>query len=332
MIEIDGSLGGGQILRTSLSLSAISKKPFRITNIRIKRNNPGLKYQHLTAVNSIKEFCNAEVKGNELNSLNLEFYPGNIKPGKYKFDIGTAGSTTLVFQTLLPAAILQDKETILEIKGGTANPLAPPALELNEVFLFFLEKLGIKVKLEVIKEGFTPLGDGLIKAIIYPNNKIEELNLIENEEIIETHVYAVTSESLRERNISGRLVKGFRSSFNVETKIKSEKIYVKTASPGCYIHANSIFKNYKLGYTILGEKNKTAEQVGKECAQKLSFEINLNATVDSFTADQLLIYMALKGKGKIKTSKITDHIKSNMEVIEKFLDVKFKIEDNIISL
>src|SRR3989338_5053705 len=127
MIKIDGSYGGGQLLRTALSLSALTKKPFTIINIRGKREKAGLQRQHLTAVNSIANICNAKIKGNELHSKELEFTPYEVIPGKYSFDIGTAGSTTLVLQTLLPPLIFADKNSIIEITGGTANPLAPPA-------------------------------------------------------------------------------------------------------------------------------------------------------------------------------------------------------------
>ena len=153
MITIDGANAGGQCLRTSLSLSTLTQKPFKIINIRKKRSNSGLQKQHLTAVNAIAKICNAKLKGNELNSTELEFIPSKIIPGNYKFDIGTAGSTTLVLQTLLPALIFDtDKKSNIEIIGGTANPLAPPALNIKEVFLWHLNKLGINVELKIEKE------------------------------------------------------------------------------------------------------------------------------------------------------------------------------------
>ena len=168
MIEIDGSLGGGQLLRTALSLSMITLSPFKIVNVRKKRENPGLQAQHLTAVNAAKKISNAEVEGDLMNSTELIFKPKRITGGKYDFDIGTAGSTTLVFQTLLPALVHAEKESEVSIEGGTANPLAPPALEIREVFWWYLEKFGVKVDFEILKEGFYPKGGGKIGFKVKP--------------------------------------------------------------------------------------------------------------------------------------------------------------------
>lgn len=326
MIQIDGSIGGGQILRTSLSLSTLTQKSFRMINIRGKREKSGLQHQHLTAVNSIAEICNAKVKGDVPHSHELEFIPSEVISGNYKFDIGTAGSTTLVLQTLLPPLIFTDHESTVEIIGGTANPLAPPALDVREVFLKVLKNLGINVNLEIIREGFYPKGNGKIKATIYPCKQLNEFefNNIESKEI---NLFAVASKELKEREVAKRLIKGFKLNFHMEYKITGHESYVDTLSPGCYIHANL---SNQIGTSILGEKSKKAEDIGKECAVKLLEEINSQANADHFTCDQLLLYMAIKGSGKMKVSQITDHMKTNISVIEKFLDVKFKIKNNII--
>ncbi|MBI2148261.1 RNA 3'-phosphate cyclase [Candidatus Woesearchaeota archaeon] len=332
MIEIDGSIGGGQILRTALSLSALTQKTFKIINIRGKRENAGLQHQHLTAVNSISKICNAQIKGNELHSKELEFTPNNVTPGSYKFDIGTAGSTILVLQTLLPPLIFAKEKSTLEITGGTANPLAPPALDIKEVFLWHLEKIGIDVKLEIEKEGFYPKGGGEIKVIINTCKEIKELNLLEHHKgnYEETKIIAVCSKELKEREVAKRMIKGFKLNFPIQNKILSEELYAETLSPGCYIHANYNYEDHKIGMSVLGEKSKKAEDIGKECALKLLEEMKTGASTDHFTADQLLIYMAIKGSGKLKVSQITDHMKTNIQIIEKFLDVKFNIKDNVI--
>ena len=335
MIIIDGSIGGGQILRTSLSLSALTQKPFKIKNIRSKRSNPGLQNQHLTSVNSIAQICNAKVIGNILNSKELEFFPNKVVPGNYKFDIGTAGSTTLVLQTLLPPLIFDtNQQSNVSVIGGTANPLAPPALEIKEVFLWHLKNLGININLEIEKEGFYPKGGGKIKVKINPAEILNEIKLQTSDKskhYDETNVIAICSKELKEKNVAKRMIDGFKLNFPVKENIKTKEIYVETLSPGCYLHANYNYGYiYKIGMTILGEKTKKSEDVGKECAIKLLEEMKSGENLDSFTADQLLIYLAIKGSGKIRTSKITDHIKTNIETIEKFLDVKFTIKDNII--
>ncbi len=332
MITIDGSSGGGQLLRSSLSLSALTKKPFRMTNIRAKRKNPGLQRQHLTAVNAISKICNAKVSGNEIHSKEIEFIPSKVVSGNYKLDIGTAGSTTLVLQTLLPPLIFAEDKSEIEITGGTANPLAPPVFDIKEVFLWHLEKIGIKADVEIIKEGFYPKGGGKIMAIIYPAKEIKELKLQDTKEghYEETKITAVSSDELRIKNVCGRMIKGFKLNFPVGIRINSEENYAKTMNPGCYIHANYSYNGCKIGMSVLGEMTKKSEDLGRECAVKLLEEIKAGATTDHFTADQLLIYMAIKGAGKMRVSQITEHMKTNVDVIKKFLDVKFIISNNII--
>ncbi|MBS3168001.1 RNA 3'-phosphate cyclase [Candidatus Woesearchaeota archaeon] len=334
MIIIDGSIGGGQILRSSLSLSVLTQKPFKIINIRKKRSNSGLQRQHLTAVNSIAEICKAKVKGNELDSTELEFIPSKVNSGNYKFDIGTAGSTTLVLETILPPLIFAINEpSNISIIGGTANPLAPPALDIREVFLWHLKNLGIDINLEIEKEGFYPKGGGIIKAKIVSCKELKEIKLQEpnhGQHYEETNVIAVCSKELKEKEVAKRMIKGFKLNFPIKENIKNEEIYTNTLSPGCYLHASYCYNGCKLGMSVLGEKTKKSEDIGKECALKLKEEMKSGENVDSFTADQLLIYMAIKGSGEIRVSKITDHTITNIQTIEKFLDVKFKIKDNII--
>ncbi|MEW6062941.1 MAG: RNA 3'-terminal phosphate cyclase [Nanoarchaeota archaeon] len=329
MIEIDGSKGGGQLLRSSLSLSAITKKPFKITNIRGMREKGGLQHQHLTAVNAIAEICNAKVKGNTLHSRELEFIPGDVKGGYYRFDIGTAGSTTLVLQTILPALLREERESTIEVKGGTANPMAVPIYDFRHVFLWYLKMLGINTMLSVVRHGFYPAGGGKIILNVKPCAKLNELNLIERKELDKICIYSVASKSLEKNKVAERLIDGFKKYFkdnneSLETKIS----YVDTLSPGCFICAVADYGNSRLGYTALGKLGVKAEDIGKECTYGLLDEIKSNATVDHFTADQLLLYIALANGGSFTTSRITNHIKTNIEIIEKFIDVKFEIKEN----
>ena len=326
MIHIDGSIGGGQILRTSLSLSALTSKSFKIINIRNKRPNPGLQNQHLTAVNAVSKICHAEVKGNILHSQELEFIPSKVVSSDYKFDIGTAGSTTLVLQTLLPPLLFSQNKSHIEIIGGTANPLAPPALDIKEVFLKVLEKLGVDIELELVKEGFYPKGGGNIKVIINPVKNLKNFNFssVNSKEI---SLFAVSSHSLKDRDICKRLIKGFKANFPIDYRITFHESYIPSLNPGCYIHANI---SNQIGMSVLGEKTLTSEDVGKDCALKLIKEISSSSTFDIFTSDQLLIYLGICGSGSFKVSDVSDHMNSNIEVIEKFLDVKFSIEDNVI--
>lgn len=330
MIEINGSIGGGQILRTSLSLSMITQKPFKITNIRKNRSNPGLQHQHLTAVNSSQKICNAIIKGNILHSTELEFKPNKIIPGNYEFNIGTAGSTTLVLQTLLPALINADKQSTITIIGGTENPLAPPSYDFKHLFLGQLKHLGINTELEIIKHGYYPKGGGKLILKIQPLKQIKEINITETSEVEKIDVHIESSTSLQKALVSERILEGFKKNFKTDYTIHKHLLYSESLSPGCYIHCHIHYEKAKPGITILGERNKKAEDVGKEAAIKLQGLINSKAPIDEHTADQLLIYMAIKGSGKLLTNKITEHTLTNIKIIEKFTDVKFYIINNLI--
>ena len=327
MIEIDGKYSGGQTLRTALSLSAITKIPFKMTNIRGKRENPGLQLQHLTAVNAMGEICDAHVEGNNLRSNELEFTPGEVKGGKYKFDIQSAGSATLIFQALLPVLLFAEKESEVEVRGGTANPLAPPALEIKEVFLYFLKKAGIEVEFEILEEGFYPKGGGRIKFKVNPVKKLRELSLLERGSYLKTEIIALASEELEKADVASRITEGVRANVLMEKNVLTEEIYKKTLSPGCYVHVNGEFENTKLGFTVLGERGKKAEDVGRECAKGFLEIVNSDATADRFTADQLLMYLALAGGGCFVTDHVTDHLRTNASLIERFLPVRFKIKE-----
>lgn len=330
MIEIDGSIGGGQILRTSLSLSMITQKPFKIINIRKTRSNPGLQHQHLTAVNSAQKICDAEVKGNILHSTELEFNPNKIIPDNYEFNIGTAGSTTLVLQTLLPALINADKHSTIAITGGTENPMAPPSYDFKHLFLGQLKHLGIQTELEIIKHGYYPKGGGKLILKIQPLKQIKEINLTEAKNLEKIDVHIESSTSLQKARVSERILEGFQKHFKGNYAIHKHLLYSEALSPGCYIHCHIHYEKAKPGITILGERNKKAEEVGKEAAIKLQELIDSKAPVDEHTADQLLIYMALKGSGRLLTNKITEHTLTNIKIIEKFLDIKFYMMDNLI--
>lgn len=330
MIKIDGTHSGGQTLRTSLSLSVLTQKPFKIIKIRGKREKPGLQNQHLTAVNAISKICNAQVKGNSLHSKELEFIPSKITPGNYTFDIGTAGSTILVLQTLLPPLLFAKQKSVLKITGGTSNPLAPPAFYIKAVFLQLLKLMNVEIIVNVEKEGFVPKGGGQVLAKIMPCKKLKPLFLTDRGKLEKIHVFAVSSQSLREKDVAQRLLNGFASVIGDD--LETHKQYVTSLDPGCFITGIAKYEKTLMGYTSLGKLGVKSEDVGKECANNLLSEINSNCTVDYFTADQLLIYMALSKQGKIIPSKITEHIKANIEIIEKFLDVKFEIKNNEISV
>jgi len=319
MIEIDGSYGrgGGQILRTAIALSAITEKPFKITNIR---SGKGLKAQHLTGIKAVEKLTDGKLKNANIGSKEIEFIPGKIKAGDYKFDVGTAGSISLVLQSLVPACIHADDEIVLEIIGGTHVKWSPTANYFQHIFCDFLDKMGIPIYIEILKYGFYPKGGGKIRVSIEPS-KLKPLNLTERGKLIRHDVWSIATENLKKRNVAERQLESAKKYF----KFENETIeYVKSLSTGSSIHIHSHFENCRLGCDILGEIGKLAENVGKECANLLKRQLDTNACLDRWMADQILPFLAL-AKGKISVTEITNHCLTNIWVIEKFLPVKFTV-------
>jgi RNA 3'-terminal phosphate cyclase (GTP) len=333
MIIIDGSYleGGGQILRTAVALSAITGKSLKVTNIRKGRKIPGLQHQHLTAIEAAARLCNADVRNVKLGSTDIEFLPKEIQGGEYKIDIGTAGSITLVLQTLVPICMFADKETTLEIIGGTDVAWSPTIHDFKNLFLNYLEMLGMQREkdfdLGIEKYGFYPKGGGLVKFMIRPFKNLKELDATQRGKLERIDMISVASESLRSAKVAERQLKGAESLKDIG---KKEAIYGQTLSPGSSIHIHAHFDNCKLGASRLGELGKKAELVGEECAALLRKQIDKNACFDEWMADQILPYMALSGNAKSSVAHISDHCKTNMWVIEKFLPPKFNIEGDVI--
>ena len=332
MLEIEGSYleAGGQILRTALGLSALTKKPFHIVNIRKGRKDQGLKEQHLQAVRAMKKLCNAEVKGDFLKSTELTFIPNEITNKNLNIYISTAGSAGLVLQALLIPSV--DIDIKIKIKGGaTYGRYALPIDHLQTVLLALLKRFGYSCKLEVIREGFYPKGGAIVK-VHSKIGKLRPIILEELGELKEIQIYSVASRELEKRDVVNRQVKSAKKilfkKFNLP--IKEKRYYDKTLSRGSGIQINLVAKNSIIGSNSLGELSKSAEKVGEEAALNLINEYEKGAIVDRYTTDQLLPYMAIVGKGRIKTSGITNHIKTNAWLIEKFLDINFNINNNTI--
>ena len=331
MIKIDGSCleGGGQILRTSIALSAITGKPVTVDNIRAGRPKPGMSAQHLAAVKAAAEMCSAKLEGATLRSTKITFNPGKIKGGSYRFDVGTAGAITLVLQALVPIACYAEKPSLLTITGGTDVSWSPTIDFFQHVFCDCAKQLGLNIEVKIPQRGFYPKGGGTVKIKIEPA-KPKPINIVKQGKLEKIDLHAVTSESLRKAQVCERMIEGFKS-VCPEKNISEHISYVKALSPGANLHAHAHHENLKLASTVVGKRGVPAESVGKECARKLAEEMRSGATVDHRLADQLMIFMALaSGNSEIKTSRISNHIKTNKYVIEQFLPARFKIEGNTI--
>lgn len=325
MIEIDGSYleGGGQIARTAISLSAITNEPCRIFNIRKGRPNPGLKPQHLSAIQAASKICNGNLKGCTVGSTEIEFCPGKIEGGNHSIDIGTAGSVTLVLQTLIPICLNANKKSVLEITGGTHVPYSPSADYFQHVFCEFIKKVGLKISFETERVGFYPKGGGKVKLEINNEDRVLPLFLSKRGELENYSIYSIASDELKHAKVTERQILGAEKIIDIKNEYASHPI---TKSTGSHVHINAKFENCVLGADLLGEKGKLAEKVGEECAIILKKQINSDACLDRWMADQILIYMALAEEGEVSVSEITNHVLTNIWTIEKFLPVKFEVK------
>lgn len=333
MIHIDGSYkeGGGQIIRTALSLSALTGKSFRAEKIRYNRTKPGLKNQHLACIKALKQLCSARVKGAQAGSDYVEFIPGKIKPRTLSVDIGTAGSITLLLQSLLLPCMFADGEVRLKIKGGTDTKWSIPVDYFVNVILPHYENFAY-FQFNDIKRGYYPKGQGFVDMTIKPKFSFSQIKAVPHFDLVRrtslTKIKGISSASQKLRNaeVAKRQASGAKkklSSIGCPVNIVEE--YTDTASTGTIITMWVDSDKPTIGADALGEKRKRAEAVGAEAAAKLLLVLHSDAVVDSHLADNLVPLLALVG-GAIKTDEITDHILSNVYVCEKFLKVRFAVD------
>tara|TARA_Y100000034_G_scaffold40026_2_gene49314 strand:- start:8214 stop:9317 length:1104 start_codon:yes stop_codon:yes gene_type:complete len=360
MLHIDGSYksGGGQILRTALALSTLTHTAFSIDKIRSGKPKPGLKPQHLTCIKALKMFTNCHTENAEIESEKLEFTPGKITTKSLKIDIRTAGSITLLLQSLLPTLLFCEKKIKLTIKGGTDVSWSTPIDNFNNVILLQLRPYTNSLDLKILKRGYYPRGGGEVELIIDPKYKLSEhstfekfhqylkeqnkpIQLTEQPHLIKINGIVNATKSLMKANVGERIKKSAQvelKSLGVPINIRVE--YCDSLSDGCGITLWATFSKDKneitepiiLGADSLGKKGKKSEDVGTEAAQKLIKEIKSGAVVDKNTTDNLLPYLALF-QGQIKTSQLTNHTLTNIYIIEQFLGKTFNIDEqtNIIT-
>ncbi len=323
MIQIDGSYldGGGQIIRTAVGLSAVTGKPCRISKIRRGRPNPGLKAQHMKGVEAVGRLCSAEVRGLEMDSEELEFKPGDLSFADMKIDVGTAGSVTLVLQSLMIPLVHTDREVNIEIKGGTHVRWSPQADYFGNVFCHFIGKMGMNVYTDIVRPGFFPKGGGILDVKVKPG-KLKPLNLTERGDFERNEGWSYASNDLRRADVAKRMFKGTGTDLR-----EKNSFYMQSLSTGCSLLLVSHFGNTKMGSSFLGERGLPAEKVGRKAREIMEGEKSSGACLDQWMGDQILPYMALApGKSRLTVSRITGHARTNMWVIGKFLDTEFRTE------
>lgn len=323
MFTLDGSQGegGGQILRSALTLSMITGTPFRIENIRAGRAKPGLLRQHLTAVSAAAAVCGAEVSGNTAGSQRLEFKPSTIRGGDYRFDIGTAGSCTLVLQTVLPALWFADRPSTVTVSGGTHNVSAPPADFLIRSWLPLMHRMGVETQIELVRHGFYPAGGGEVRAAIRPVAALHPFELTERGDLVSTKAIAVAAGL--PADIARREQEYLADVFgHAEQEMR---VLSSREGPGNVVMIEITYALHTEVFTGFGEKGLKAETVAERTAQEAKRWLASGATVGEYLADQLLLPMALAGGGRFTVNEISSHMQTNIGVIEKFLPVEFDV-------
>jgi len=330
-LEIDGSTGegGGQILRTSLTMSAVLNHPVRIRNIRAGRDTPGLQPQHLTCVNALAKITSADVAGAAFGSQQLKFEPRVLRSGDYRFDVAegrpSAGSLSLVFQSILLPLAFAGGISKVKLLGGTHVPWSPPVHYLQMVYLPTIAEMGLQANIELKKLGWYPKGGGEVLAEIHPA-QLHEMDLSERSRWIDVKGISVVgnlplSVARRQQDQALKVLK----SEDIEASFES--VDLPSSGQGTFVFILAELEKSRAGFIALGARGKRAEEVGEEASQQCMDFLRANAAIDEHLADQLIPLMALaRGYSVFKTSRITRHLLTNIWVAEQFLPVRFRVE------
>ncbi len=326
MITIDGSRGegGGQILRTSLGLSVLTGRPICLDNIRAGRKKPGLMRQHLTALKAAVSISAAEVEGAHLGSQRVILHPQGIFPGNYHFAVGTAGSATLVFQTILPALLMADGPSILRLEGGTHNRAAPPFDFLKKSFLPILKRMGAKVEVHLERHGFFPAGGGCFMARIHPA-PLQPLELMKRGELQSRQVRALLSQI--PEHVGLRELKQISKQMNwpLDDRMQIEKI--RSRGPGNVLLLELQSEFLTSVFSAFGRRGLPAEQVADHIVEQARRYLSFPAPVGPQLADQLMLPMALAGDGGFLTGPPTLHSLTQVEVLRRFLETPMELKE-----
>lgn len=324
MLTIDGSYGegGGQIIRTSLALSLVTGKPFRVERVRANREKPGLQRQHLTAVLAAAEICNAQVEGARVGATEFSFIPGETVAGAYSFNIGTAGSSALVMQALLPPLMLASEPSVLTIEGGTHNVHAPPFEFLQKTFLPLVNRTGVRVSLELERYGFYPPGGGKINVSIEPTGEKKRVDIPARGEILGRKARALVVK------LPAHIAERELAVIERELGLSGDELALETSSnalsPGNIVTIEIRSPHVTEIFTGIGQRGVPAEDVAQGAVTEAQRYLSPDISVGEHLADQLLIPMSLASGGSYITGTPSLHTKTNIEVIKKFLDLKIR--------
>jgi RNA 3'-terminal phosphate cyclase (ATP) len=330
MIEIDGSHGegGGQILRTALALSCITGAPFRLVNVRKGRPKPGLQPQHLASVRAACAVCDARVVGDANGSTELVFHPGPVRGGDLTLDIGTAGSVTLVLQTVIPALLFAAKPCRVRLTGGTHVPWSPSFDYAEQIFAPAVARMGGHLHLAITRYGFYPAGGGEVSARTQPAPRLRPLIVTEGGGLVRVSGTSgvgglPVSIAARQRDAAIALL---NDRLGERVPLEIEDRAVASPTPGTFLFLRADSRNWEAGFCAIGARGKRAEAVGEEAARALLFHAAGGAPVDPDLADQIVPYLAIAGgTSEFATSCVTRHLLTNLWTVRQFLPVRYEV-------
>jgi RNA 3'-terminal phosphate cyclase (ATP) len=339
MIHIDGSQksGSGTILRYSVSLATLLRNGLHITNIRARRRKPGLRPQHLRSVLACQQMCEGKVVGARVGAREITYRPGRqIRGGRYEFDIGTAGSTTMLAAQVLPLACFADQPTHLKISGGLFQDWAPNAFHMQHVLFPLLRRMGIQADLQIIRPGYVPRGGGVIEVVVRPvRGPLKPLRLIERGRVMKVEGVALSSH-LQKRRVSERMAEVCgellrKAGYEPEISVLYDTTAVQrgaTLAVWAVTDTGCI-----LGADRAGKLGRSSESIGEHVAKTLLADLATGATVDRFLADQLILYAALaQGKTEYVIPRMTEHVDTNLWLVEEILGVKTAVRDGRVQI
>jgi len=325
MIDVDGSTGegGGQILRMAVALSALTGKECRVSNIRAGRPKPGLAAQHIAGIRGVAHLCNADLSGDQIGSAEIVFKPGKIRSGDLRLDVGTAGSITLVMQACLLPVIGSGHESRLTINGGTNVKWSPPVDYLERLLLPMLERMGVRMSIDILRRGFYPQGGGSVTVQVTAPERLAPLDLDVRGELI-TVEGVCFSQNLPDHICKRMSHTAKKLMLDKDLKISYDLREGPSTGTGICLFAR--YEKTILGADCLGEKGLSSEKVGEQASRGLTLEMEGAGTLDVHAADQLLPYMALaEGPSRFRIREASQHLRSVAALLPEFIDIEVRI-------
>jgi RNA 3'-terminal phosphate cyclase (ATP) len=326
MQMIDGSFGegGGQTLRSSLALSMVTGEPVRLVNVRARRSKPGLRPQHLAAVRAAATVCGAVVEGDVVGSREITFRPGPVAAGDFEFSVGTAGSATLVFQTVLPALLCASGSSVVTLEGGTHNPLAPPFEFLANVFLPIVNRMGPRIEVALERHGFSPAGGGRFTARIEPADRLDGVELLTRGAIRRERAIAIISQL--PEHIAERELERIRGKTNWPRESLHRKVVRDSTGPGNVVMIEVESDAGTELFAGFGERGVRAESVADRVVRAYRRYVEGDVPVGEHLADQLLLPMALSGSGAFRTLALSNHTTTHIELLRRLAARRVSVE------